>query len=323
VTTDPRALIPPGWRRLPLKVRRTTLGLLKVQLGAGLGLQEALRAAGRDGGGGRAGAGDRRAAASHDGSTLAEAARSQPELFSEHDAVMLELGEQAGILVEVFGALEDATAWLAELRRKTVGVLVYPAFLLNVAYLCGNVMLVVEGRLLSYLLGWVVLDLVLGGALLAAGWALGRDELRGAVDELVLSTPGLSWLVGRPLTLYHQALFFMGWGRALDAGMDLTPALGAATAGCRSRPLRRDWERIAGELGASTVGEACLSCAQLTPAQRTTITAAEQAGRLPDALVMLGRHARTDLEHWLRQYYRLMPVVMLLIAVMWIFGQGL
>lgn len=319
-----RQLLPPSWRRLSLRQRRVFVSSLRVQLDAGLGPIEALRSFSRLGTPDLAELGERMAAGLDAGETMAQAAARCPELLTPHDCVLLGVGEESGTLTMLLRGMEEATLWLAELRGKTLGALIYPAILVNVAYLCANVMLVVDGAVLRYLGGWVGLNLMLSAALLGAGWALDRDRLRAVSDRLLLQTPGVDRLLGRALLYYHQAVLFSTFGLGLDGGIGLARALRLALEGARCEPLRTDlWAALDRLDRGSTLGQALGPCRFLSPAQKITIDTAELAGRLSVASGRLARAAREELEHWLRLYQRLLPVGLLLLTVAYVLERGM
>lgn len=317
-------VLPPSWRRVSLAERRVFASLLRVQLDAGLDLSVALRSFAQRGSPGLESVGRIMAQRIDEGSTVAQAADAVPELFTPYERILMDIGERSGSLVEVLRAIEEAAGWLAELRRKTLGALVYPAILVNVAYLCGNVMMLMDGAIAAYLLGWVLLDVVLAAASIGLGWALEREPLRVALDRLLLNTPGLSRLLGTPLTHYHQALFFAALGRSLEVGVDLPVALGLAVCSVECEPIRRDLAPIVeGLQRGEPLGASALKCRFLTPAQQTTIDVAESAGGLPSALMVLARDAREELERWLSIYQRVLPVVLLLLMTVYVLARGM
>ncbi len=315
--THERSKIPSSRYLLSSREKHALLSQLTVRLEAGQGLNEALESSGHDVSPNARLTARRMAEHVASGSTFTEAASTCPELFGRHELAILEIGEEHGRQTEALRAVEASSRWLAALHRKVLIALFYPAFLLNLAYLCFNVSVLVGGDPGAYLLGLILLDLVLATLYLGALFSRRNEGTRLMADTLVLRAPPLDKVFAHPVLRYQQARLFSLLGSALDAGAGSQRALELAAEAASNEIVRRDLQGALGRLReGDTWGRAMAPCDTLTNGQREMIETAELAGRLPDVLETLADAARFDLALWIRQFYKIMPVVLLVATIL-------
>jgi type II secretory pathway component PulF len=303
--------------RVPPRAKRDFVSMLRVQLEAGFEPGSALRRLG--GATAMAHMAQAMAAAIEEGATFTEAAARHPALFEPADLALLGIGEETGSLPAVLASLERTVLWLGELRSRTVGALIYPFILLNLSYLCFSIGTLMAGSVLAYVLGWVSLNLGLALALVAAVLAYRSQRGRWLVDAAVLAVPGPGVVLAKPVLCYHRALFFSALGRSLEVGQDLMRGLELATRAMPNQRVRADLATAAAmvERGDS-LARGFAGCRYLTAAHKGSISAGEQSGQLPAVLDTLAEAERELLEHWTRQYTKLLPVALLLLMVFYI-----
>ncbi len=310
------ALVSGTLLRIPAGERRRLASVLRAQLDAGVEPSAALEhyAAQSDS---RAAAACRvMASAVRGGATLSEAASVHPELFGHSDVVLLRIGEETGSLVRVLGAMEQDSALQQSLLRKIAGALLYPIFLLNLAQLCFSVSVLMNSGVLPWLWGLVKLDLFLAVVTLAC-LAFHRHPVgRGVLDRAVLMKPGPGLLLAPPVLRHQRARLFSALGRCLEVGLGVHPSLEVALACLSNEGLRAELAPALDRVrDGSDLTRALAPCESLTPAQHSSIATGEQTGHLPAVLLGLARHERAALDRWLRLYYRLFPVALLLATV--------
>ncbi len=308
----------PPWAGFGIAARakHAWLSQLFTRLEAGMGMAESLHPEGMENTTRLAAATRRLADTVQAGGTLTQAVASTPELFQEHERALVEIGEEHGQLTEALRAIEASSRWLSGLRRKVSIALIYPFFLLNVAHLCLNVTMVLDGRLWAYLGGWLWLDIQLGLLCFAALASRRFEPTRQLVDRAVLQAPVVSWIFARPVLRHQQARFFSLLGGALDAGASSQRAMELAVATVGNHHVQRDLERaLEGLRRGESWGQAFTHTRTTTPAQRAMLLTAELSGALPRTLELLAGDARGDLEHWIRIFYTVVPTVLLVLAI--------
>lgn len=313
--TSLAVLLPQG--AVPARAKRDFASLLRVQLEAGF---EPCDALGRLGGGSRvARMALDMAAAIEGGASVTEAAARHPTLFGDADLALLAIGEETGTLGEVLASIEASALWLGELRARTTGALIYPFILLNLSYLCFEIRTLVAGSVVAYIAGWVLLNLGLALGAVAAVLVYRHPAGRRQLDDLMLLVPGPGLLLRTPVLSYHRALFFSALGRSMDVGLDLMRGLDLAARALPNLRVRADLgrARTSVEQG-GTLAEGFSECRTLDGAHKGSIAAGEQSGQLPAVLDKLAEREREILEHWTRQYTKLLPVVLLIAMVIYV-----
>jgi type II secretory pathway component PulF len=252
------------------------------------------------------------------GSGLAEAMRRTPGLFGSQVVETLAVGELAGTLEGALArVLEDMEA-AQELRRRTVALCVYPAYLLG-AFLIGGSLLQAAGAsiasggaadLTALILGALFRN-VLGAA--SAGAALFAFPL--AVVALGVEEPWERFrarvpLLGRVHAELHASRFCQSLGSALGAGLDAARSLQLALEATGSPVLRARAAEVLQHLDSgASLTEVVSRLGVLDGDSLRQLSTGERAGRVPAALSYL---ARALSESAMR---RLRTLVVLLIVV--------
>ncbi len=296
--------------------------MLRVQLEAGFAPGQALRqlsAPGRTGRMALAMAEDIEA-----GARFHEAAARHPALFPPTDQALLRMGEETGSLPAVLAGIERSALWLGRLRERSLGALFYPIFLLNLAYLCFSVGLLMNGHVVAYLGGWGMLNLELAAVVAVAVMVHRHPRLRPHIDAAVLALPFPGLLLRPPILRFHRSLFFAVLGRSLEVGLGPRESLALAVEVLPNLRVREELGRAAEGLERGQgIGESLASCALLTAGQRSVIMVVEQTGQLPAALEHGAQLERERLDEWLAQYTRLLPVALLILTVLLLAARAL
>ena len=165
------------------------------------------------------------------GSQIHEAMEKKRKIFAPLDITMVAAAEESGNLPATFKMLADWYELQVKLRRKLIGGMVFPVFILHLAVFLGPLPLLFLGR--------ITLDHYLGGCFSILAWLWGifiavrlllklipkRGVIRMPFDSLLLITP----LLRRPL--YHLALsrFCRSFYMLYSAGLPITNAAELAT----------------------------------------------------------------------------------------------
>jgi type IV pilus assembly protein PilC len=153
------------------------------------------------------------------GLTFAEALARWPESFDGFYVKMIAAGETGGILVEILHRMAAMIEDHIRLRRRLIGIMIYPACVLGMAFLVGLLVSFMRGQ--SFPLGVLLLPI-----LAAAGiWAFRRlkrtEPFRYKLDKFKLGLP----LLGKSYLKIAVARFARTLGMLTQAGVPIIEAL--------------------------------------------------------------------------------------------------
>ncbi|TAK04418.1 MAG: type II secretion system F family protein, partial [Candidatus Manganitrophaceae bacterium] len=209
------------------------------------------------------------------GSAIADAMAKHPTYFSELYVSSLRAGERSGNLVEVIGRFMDYQRKILEVRKKVVGALAYPSFLLVIGFGVLGFLLIyvmpsfseiyagsnVELPLFTrFLLGTV--RFIQGNVLLLLAAAVGVGILfwtlyhsgwgKGKLDRLALHFPLLRQIIRR----HHLIRITRTLSTILKSGIPLVEALQMVASSMTNRVVRLEVDRaveaVKGGIGIST-----------------------------------------------------------------------
>lgn len=288
-----------------------------IDQGSQPGFVEALRAVQRD---------------IRSGSSIADAMAKHPTYFSELYVSSLRAGERSGNLVEVIGRFMDYQKKILEVRKKVVGALAYPSFLLVIGFGVLGFLLIyvmpsfaeiytgsnVELPLFTrFLLGTVRFVrgnlLLLLMATIGAGillWSFFRSEWgKAQVDRLALGFPLLRQIIRR----HHLIRISRTLSTILKSGIPLVEALQmvavSMTNGIVRLQVEKAVEAVKGGIGIS----AALSQIGLFPKLSTEMIAVgESTGSLEEMLSEVANFHEEELDLYLSRVTTWVEPVLLL-----------
>ncbi len=253
------------------------------------------------------------------GSTFAEAARGCPGLFNRYEAAMLADGEVIGRLPEALKAIDADLEWRMALRSKTLSALIYPWVIVNVGYVCFNVQMLLQGQVLTFLVGWLVFNTVI-----YATWVFctrGREagSIRGTIDTILLTLPPLRWAIGNALLLHHKSLYFGSLSRAFGSGASVVGAIERAAEQLPSPPIRRAFttpaERV---MKGDGLAESFNEADYISPHELAMISSGETAGKLDAVFATMASTCRDDFDNWLHVFSRIFPVLIFFVVAAYV-----
>ncbi len=252
------------------------------------------------------------------GSGLAEAMRRAPGWFDSQVVELLAVGELAGTLEGALARILSDMEAAQQLRRRTVTLCLYPAYLLG-AFLIGGAVLQGAGAyaasggaadLPALILGAIVRN-VLGAA--AVGGALFAFPL--AIVALGVEEPWERFRAHVPLLWrihaeFHASRFCQSLGAALGAGLEVARSLQLAVDTTGSQVLRsRTAEALGHVSDGASLTEGVQRLGVLSGDSLRQLSIGERAGRIPATLDYLARgHAESATR-------RLRTLIVLLVVV--------
>lgn len=253
------------------------------------------------------------------GSTLGEAAKRCPVLFSSLETGMIAMGEESGQLVEVLGSLERGLQRARRFRSRMVQSVIYPWAILNVGFLAFSAQRLVAGEWFGVVFGFVQFNALLVLSVLAATILLRIDSVRGALELIVWNLPPLTLLIGNALLARQKAHLFSGLERVLGAGIPPNRGLDLVLDAIRSPVFREDLEGLRrgireGESWADSAEHVQLLSGQ----DRAFIRAGEESGKLDHLSVKLADLYWDEFEHWLSMAVRIVPLILFLMVAAYI-----
>jgi general secretion pathway protein F len=252
------------------------------------------------------------------GSGLAEAMRRAPGWFEPQVVETLAVGELTGTLEGALARILADMEAAQQLRRRTVALCVYPAYLLG-AFLLGGAVLQAAGAyvasggaadLMSLILGAVVRN-VLGAA--SVGAALFAFPL--GVVALGLEEPWERFrarvpLLGRVHAELHASRFCHSLGSALGAGLEVARSLHLALEATGSPVLRARSAAAIEHLGTgASLTEVVERLDVLDRESLRQLSTGERAGRIPAALAYVARALSESAARRLRTLIVVLAVV--------------
>ncbi|HKF27875.1 MAG TPA: type II secretion system inner membrane protein GspF [Candidatus Binataceae bacterium] len=275
-----------------------------------------------------------------EGSSLADALKVHPHIFSDLYVGMVRAGEQAAALEAVLDRLADYSERQAEFMAKVRGALTYPIIMMIVGtaimaflvtYVVPQVATIFEQQhaalplatqiliaVSSFLTGyWVWIAIVLLGA--TAGILYGLSTARGRrfYDSMTLRLP----YVGQTVVRIICARFARTLATLLAAGVQLLPALDAVKAVVNNGLLREAIEKSREEIREGHGMAQTLSQSKLFPPMLIEmIRVGERSGELERMLERVADNYEREVAHSLSQVTTILePVMTLMMAAVIVF----
>jgi len=275
-----------------------------------------------------------------EGSSLADALRVHPHIFSDLYVGMVRAGEQAAALEAVLDRLADYNERQAEFMAKVRAALTYPIIMIIVGaaimtflvtYVVPQVATIFEQQhaalplatqiliaVSSFLTGyWLWIAIVLLGA--AAGILYGLSTARGRrfYDSMTLRLP----YVGQTVVRIVCARFARTLATLLAAGVQLLPALDAVKAVVTNGLLREAIEKSREEIREGHGMAQTLSQSKLFPPMLIEmVRVGERSGELERMLERVADNYEREVAHSLSQVTTILePVMTLMMAAVIVF----
>ncbi len=266
------------------------------------------------------------------GSAMSDAMAKHPGYFSDLYVSSLRAGEKSGNLVEVIGRFMDYQKKILEVKKKVVGALAYPSFLLAIGFgVLGFLLIYVmpsfteiyEGSqvdlplftkvllgLVHFIQGNLLLLSVAAAGLGALLWSLYQSGWgRAQADRLSLSFPFIKPIVRR----HHLIRISRTLSTILKSGIPLVEAIRMVASSMTNRVVRDDVER-AGEAVKTGIGiSAALSQIDLFPKiSIEMIAVGESTGSLEEMLNEVANFHEEELDLYLSRVTTWVEPVLLL-----------
>jgi general secretion pathway protein F len=268
-----------------------------------------------------------------DGKSLTDALRQHPEAFPPLHTAMVQAGERASFLEEVFRSLANFVERLDELRSKVLGAMIYPALLTVIGLTVMLIALVVFVPRFEPLLSgvnrplpteiifglsrlvrgyWFVVLLALAGLAGSLWSALKSPTGRRLVEQVRLRLP----VVGLSVRMVAITRFCRILGTMLTNGVPLLQAL-AISKNATGSPLMAD--RVGEALESVREGKSLtgpLKVGGLFPEQiLAMLTVAEQSNSLEKVLLQIADTVERRTSRQVDQAVRLVePVILCVVA---------
>lgn len=266
------------------------------------------------------------------GSAMSDAMAKHPGFFSDLYVSSLRAGEKSGNLVEVIGRFMDYQKKILEVKKKVVGALAYPSFLLAIGFgVLGFLLIYVmpsfteiyEGSqvdlplftkvllgLVHFIQGNLLLLSVAAAGLGALLWSLYQSGWgRAQADRLSLSFPFIKPIVRR----HHLIRISRTLSTILKSGIPLVEAIRMVASSMTNRVVRDDVGR-AGEAVKTGIGiSAALSQIDLFPKiSIEMIAVGESTGSLEEMLNEVANFHEEELDLYLSRVTTWVEPVLLL-----------
>lgn len=266
------------------------------------------------------------------GSAMSDAMAKHPGYFSDLYVSSLRAGEKSGNLVEVIGRFMDYQKKILEVKKKVVGALAYPSFLLAIGFgVLGFLLIYVmpsfteiyEGSqvdlplftkvllgLVHFIQGNLLLLSVAAAGLGALLWSLYQSGWgRAQADRLSLSFPFIKPIVRR----HHLIRISRTLSTILKSGIPLVEAIRMVASSMTNRVVRDDVGR-AGEAVKTGIGiSAALSQIDLFPKiSIEMIAVGESTGSLEEMLNEVANFHEEELDLYLSRVTTWVEPVLLL-----------
>lgn len=235
---------------------------------------------------------------------LAAAGSYFPPLFRK----LTEVGERTGHTAEIFGRLAEHYEHQLTLRRQFRSAIAWPAFQMAVALAVIGFLIWImgwfqgRGQNIDFL-GWglagtsgLLIYLSLLALIFAVSFSVWRGFRVGAawvspVKRLVAVLPG----IGPPLATLALSRFTWNLHLALDAGMDLIPALGLSFDNCEASQLESARQPVLQSVAAGNSLHDAFRLSGRFPARfLDVVQVGEDSGQLVEALGRLSRQLEQE-----------------------------
>jgi type II secretory pathway component PulF len=265
------------------------------------------------------------------GSTLADAMRAAPEVFSPLQAAMIEAGEASGTLDRACALLADVLDEEDERRSQIQAALLYPALMGAVSMLGVVVLLLFVVPRFSALLAdaggqlpWSTRLLVALGSFVAGWWwaiglvlasviTVGRAWLASDDGRARWHRARLTWPVIGPLERsMASARFTRGLGVLLDGGLPLLGAWRVAQRSVSNRAIATDLEGAVSRVARGDRIDAALK-GILSPLAVQLLAVGEEGGQLGSLALRAASALDRDVRHALRTATALLEPALIIV----------
>ena len=272
-----------------------------------------------------------------DGATMAEAMDRFERIFGEMTVSMIRAGGEGGFLEEAFSRVAEFTEAQEDLKKRTIGALVYPVFLAAVGLVVVTVLIVFfvprfeslfdrlreEGELpaltigllwtshQSWRWGWLVLLAAVAAAWYLRRW-LGTEAGRLWSDRVRLKLP----LVGPIFLSLAVARFCRVLGTLLRNGVPILHSLESSSEATGNRVLAEAVRKASENISAGQpLAKPLAASGQFPPIVVEMIAVAEQANTLEKVLLEIADSLERRTWRRLDLAVRLIEPILLLILI--------
>ncbi len=269
----------------------------------------------------------------NEGSSLAEALRAYPKVFSELFRNMVAAGEQSGTLEVVLSKLADYTEGQVALRSKIIGALVYPAIMATVGLgLVSFLMIAVVPKIAkifddmgatlplitrmligmsNFVAGYwfLVLPAVVGLAFLVRWW-VGKPEGRLFVDTWSLKLP----IFGKLFLLVAVARFASTLSTLLSSGVPILTSMKIVRAVVDNVVLQDVLEQVRESVSeGQSIAIPLRKSEQFPPLVTHMIAIGERTGELEQMLARVAESYEQQVDRTVGMLTTLLEPVMILV----------
>lgn len=269
----------------------------------------------------------------NEGTSLADALRAHPKLFSELYVNMVEAGEASGTLELVLARLSEFLEKQAKLQGKVTGALAYPVLMAVLGFaVITLLMVVVVPKITSIFedfgqaLPWYTRLLIATSDLLAGYWwllaALGvattvivrrrlaTPEGRLAWDKRLLTLPRL----GKLLTMIAISRFARTLATLLNSGVPVLVALDITRGVLGNRELMRVIEEARGSIReGESIAKVLRSSERFPPIVTHMIAVGERSGQIEEMLEHVADSYDAQVESELMAFTSLLGPLMIVV----------
>lgn len=268
-----------------------------------------------------------------EGYSLSQSLEEHPRVFSQLYCASIAAAEASGDLSQVLVSLADHMEETERLRAKVTQALIYPSFVMAVAFIFTGILMVsVVPQLLEVFIGngqtlpfptklLLVIStsvsmfgipfviLVIAGVM-ALRHALKRETFAYRFDAWVLRLP----MLGRIVTHVQTARLMRTLALLLSAGVPLLEALKAAQQVVTSRPIAASMTQVRKEVQEGvSLHQALTHSRYFSPMSLHMIASGERAGKLEEMINRAAKQQENELEHSLQKGLSLFEPVMILV----------
>lgn len=268
-----------------------------------------------------------------EGYSLSQALQEHPRVFSQLYCASVAAAEASGDLSKVLVSLADHMEETERLRAKVTQALIYPSFVMAIAFIFTGILMVsVVPQLLEVFIGngqtlplpttillvvsrgvsvlGIPFLLLMVATVIALRQALKRDTFAYRFDGWVLRLP----ILGRIVRHVQTARLMRTLALLLAAGVPLLDALKAAQQVVTSRPIAASMTQVmkAVQEGVS-LHQALSHSRYFSPMSLHMIASGERAGKLEQMIDRAAKQQENELEHSLQKGLSLFEPIMILV----------
>ena len=250
-------------------------------------------------------------------STLSDAMRKHPAVFTKMECDLVALGEQSGMLTRCFANLGKWYRLLDRVRSEIQSGMIYPMLVLHLApVLLGLPGLVSGNGLLNYLRDIIIALIPIYLVLFFFLYFLPRSRERVSpvaelVDRLALRIP----ILGPAVWNLNMARYSLSLSYAIDSGMDIHGSLQIATATSKNVVIRRRLQGISKLVrGGKSLVEAFRTSRFDDGLVENFIGVGEQSGKQVEMLQKLHEYYFNKFHTSMVRFTKVFPVIVLLLV---------